>query len=136
MLSMAASSSSEASAVAKNIKITTSQQHVQPELNTAAVHHAAAVAAAAATAIQAAQSVTINSAPTGLLLQQSSASASSSALLQPNNNSSSSNSELTNYNCANCDIKFDSESSLRVHLQVSLCCSRIIYMFVILVHTS
>lgn len=25
----------------------------------------------------------------------------------------------TNYNCANCDIKFDSESSLRVHLQVS-----------------
>lgn len=29
------------------------------------------------------------------------------------------NSEL-NFNCANCDIKFDSESSLRVHLQVSL----------------
>lgn len=26
---------------------------------------------------------------------------------------------FNNYTCANCDIKFDSESSLRVHLQVS-----------------
>ena len=33
----------------------------------------------------------------------------------------------TNYNCANCDIKFDSESSLRVHLQVSSIVSIPIY---------
>ena len=33
----------------------------------------------------------------------------------------------TNYNCANCDIKFDSESSLRVHLQVSSIVSIYIY---------
>ena len=47
-------------------------------------------------------------------------------------NHQTNNSELQPlYNCTNCDIKFDSESSLRVHLQVSLCCSRIIYMFVI-----
>ena len=35
----------------------------------------------------------------------------------------------TNYNCANCDIKFDSESSLRVHLQVSSIVSIPIYIY-------
>ena len=40
--------------------------------------------------------------------------------LSPNQKKRSENSFLNNYNCTNCDIKFDSESSLRVHLQVSL----------------
>ena len=34
-------------------------------------------------------------------------------------NHQTTNSELPIYNCTNCDIKFDSENSLRVHLQVS-----------------
>ena len=36
----------------------------------------------------------------------------------------------TNYNCANCDIKFDSESSLRVHLQVSSIVSIYTYIYI------
>ena len=39
--------------------------------------------------------------------------------LQNLTNNASADLSSTNYNCANCDIKFDSESSLRVHLQVS-----------------
>ena len=35
----------------------------------------------------------------------------------------------TNYNCANCDIKFESESSLRVHLQVSFIVSIYLYIY-------
>jgi len=38
----------------------------------------------------------------------------------------------TNYNCANCDIKFDSESSLRVHLQVSSIVLIYLYIYTVL----
>ena len=42
-----------------------------------------------------------------------------SATLLSNNSAELLSTTPNNYNCTNCDIKFDSESSLRVHLQVS-----------------
>ena len=45
-----------------------------------------------------------------LLLQQSNTASNTCAILNSN----------TDFNCTNCDIKFDSESSLRVHLQVRI----------------
>ena len=104
---MAASSSAvsdQASAIAKNV--ITSQQaeslqqaiHIPGSINQRNSHH--------------------NSAP---LLPSPVSS------LQNLTNNASADLSSTNYNCANCDIKFDSESSLRVHLQVSSIVSIYIY---------
>ena len=109
---MAASSSAvsdQASAIAKNV--ITSQQaeslqqaiHIPGSINQRNSHH--------------------NSAP---LLPSPVSS------LQNLTNNASADLSSTNYNCANCDIKFDSESSLRVHLQVS----SIVWISIIIYHST
>ena len=64
--------------------------------------------------------------PDQLQIQQNSAAqlhatilANSAPLIITANHPNSTNSELPILNCTNCDIKFDSADSLRVHLQVS-----------------
>ena len=113
---MAASSSAvsdQASAIAKNV--ITSQQaeslqqaiHIPGSINQRNSHH--------------------NSAP---LLPSPVSS------LQNLTNNASADLSSTNYNCANCDIKFDSESSLRVHLQVSSIVSISIIIYIPFYHSA
>ena len=114
---MAASSSAvsdQASAIAKNV--ITSQQaeslqqaiHIPGSINQRNSHHN-------------------NSAP---LLPSPVSS------LQNLTNNASADLSSTNYNCANCDIKFDSESSLRVHLQVSSIVSISIIIYIPFYHSA